>query len=66
VVNLIKGYIMKNPIPKVGFFATKSIGELQEYVESMNGKEKALAYTILCMTLNACHKAVEDAEAVCL
>jgi len=49
-----------NPIPFSGMFATKTLAELQEYIEMMTGKEKAQAYLIMQMTLNACHAMVED------
>jgi hypothetical protein len=56
---------MKNPIPKLDLFATMELSELQEYIRSMsNGQEKALAFSIFYMTMNACHKEVEK-EAVC-
>ena len=51
---------VQNPIPRSGLFATKTLGELQEYVEMMNAKEKAQAYLIMKLTLNACHKLVDD------
>jgi len=49
-----------NPIPFCGMFATKTLSELQEYIEMMNGKEKAQAYLIMQLTLNTCHALVED------
>lgn len=49
-----------NPIPRCGLFATKTLVELQEYVELMSAKEKAQAYLIMQLTLNACHKLVDD------
>jgi hypothetical protein len=51
---------MKNPIPRSGLFATKTLVELQEYVELMSAKEKAQAYLIMQLTLNACHQMVEE------
>ena len=52
--------IVSNPIPRSGLFATKSLAELQDYVELMSAKEKAQAYLIMQLTLNACHQLVED------
>ena len=52
--------IVNNPIPRNGLFAEKSLPELQDYIEMMSAKEKALAYMILTLTLNTCHKLVED------
>ena len=51
---------VENPIPRSGLFATKTLVELQEYVELMSAKEKAQAYLIMQLTLNACNKLVED------
>ena len=52
--------IVKNPIPRSGLFATKSLGEIQEYIETMPVEAKATAYLIMQFTLNSCHKIVED------
>jgi hypothetical protein len=52
--------IVTNPIPRSGLFATKSLPELQDYIEMMSAKEKAQAYLIMQLALNACHKLVED------
>jgi len=52
----------KNPIPRNGLFAEKTLGELQEYIEQMSAKEKAFAYMIMTMTMNTCHKLVNEAE----
>ena len=52
---------MHNPIPRNGLFAEKTFSELQDYIEMMSSKEKALAYMIMTMTMNSCHKAVEHA-----
>ena len=51
---------MTNPIPFSGMFATKTLVELQEYIEMMSAKEKAQAYLIMQLTLNTCHAIVED------
>ena len=52
--------IVKNPIPRSGLFATKTLGELQAYIELMSAEEKAQADLIIQLTLNACYKIVED------
>ena len=52
--------IVKNPIPRSGLFATKTLGDLQAYIELMSAEEKAQAYLIMQLTLNACHQIVED------
>ena len=52
--------IVKNPIPKSGLFATKTLGEIQEYIESMPTEARATAYLIMQFTLNACNQIVED------
>jgi hypothetical protein len=51
---------VENPIPRSGLFATKTLGELQAYIEMMSATEKAQAYLIMQLTLNACNKLVED------
>lgn len=51
---------VENPIPKSGLFATPSLEEIVERIESLPGEEKARAYTLFMMTLNACNKLVED------
>jgi len=52
--------IVNNPIPRSGLFATKSLAEIQEYIESMPTEAKATAYLIMQFTLNSCHQIVED------
>jgi hypothetical protein len=54
----------KNPIPRNGLFAEKTLGELQDYIEQMSAKEKAFAYMIMTMTMNSCHRLVNEAETV--
>ena len=53
---------MKNPIPRNGLFAEKTLPELQEYIESMSAKEKALAYMIMTLTMNSCRLLVDQAN----
>jgi hypothetical protein len=51
---------MTNPIPFSGFFHTPTLAELQARVEGLPEKERAMVYTYVMMTLNACHAIVED------
>jgi hypothetical protein len=53
---------MKNPIPRNGLFAEKTLPELQEYIERMSAKEKALAYMIMTLTMNSCRLLVDQAN----
>ena len=53
---------MKNPIPRNGLFAEKTLPELQEYIEQMSAKEKALAYMIMTLTMNSCRLLVDQAN----
>jgi hypothetical protein len=52
--------IVQNPIPRSGLFATKSLGEIQAMIEGLPSKQKADAYLIMQLTLNACNKLVND------
>jgi hypothetical protein len=49
---------VENPIPRNGLFAEKTLSELQDYIEMMSPKEKALAYMIMTLTMNSCHNLV--------
>lgn len=49
-----------NPIPFSGFFKTPSLEELQSRIEGLPPKDRAMVYTYVMMTLNACHALVED------
>lgn len=51
---------MINPIPSNGFFATRSLEDLQADIEGLPAKDKALVYQYVMMTLNACHALVKD------
>ena len=52
---------VENPIPFNGLFYTpNSFAELQERIESLPAKEKALVYTFVSQALNVAHRAVED------
>jgi len=52
--------IVKNPIPRSGLFATKSLGEIQAMIEVMPAKQKADMYLVMQLTLNACNQIVQD------
>ena len=49
-----------NPIPKSDIWTTKTIAEIQEFIECLPKKDRADAYHIMMLTLNACHKLVEE------
>jgi hypothetical protein len=52
--------VVKNPIPRSGLFATKSLAEIQEFIECFPAKQKADLYLVMQFTLNSCNKLVED------
>ena len=52
--------IVNNPIPRSGLFATNTLAEIQDYIESMPTEAKATAYLIMQFTLISCHQIVED------
>lgn len=52
--------IVNNPIPRSGLFATKTLAEIQDYIEQMPLEARATAYLIMQFTLNSCHQIVED------
>jgi hypothetical protein len=52
--------IVNNPIPRSGLFATKTLAEIQDHIESMPYESRAWAYLIMQFTLNSCHQIVED------
>ena len=52
---------VENPIPFNGLFYTpNSFADLQERIEQLPAKEKALVYTFVSQALNVAHQAVED------
>jgi hypothetical protein len=52
---------MQNPIPQNSLFATPdSIEALQDYVSQFSGGELRAALVIMMMTMNLCHKTVEE------
>jgi hypothetical protein len=52
--------IVNNPIPRSGFFATPTLEDLQARIEQLPASQKALVYTYVMQTLNACNQLVED------
>jgi hypothetical protein len=59
---------VNNPIPHSNLFVTESLTQVFERIESFsNKKERAQAYQVAMLVLNACHMAVQkelDAETV--
>jgi hypothetical protein len=52
---------MKNPIPKLDFYATKGIRELCVEIDNIpNTAERQIAMLYALQMMNACNKAVED------
>ena len=49
-----------NPIPRSGLFVTTTLGVIQEMVETWPAKQKADAYLIMQLTLNACNLLVQE------
>ena len=49
-----------NPIPKHDLWVTKTLAEIQEYIEQFPSKQRADLYHIMMMTINACHELVEE------
>ena len=49
-----------NPIPRSGLFVTTTLGVIQEMVETLPAKQKADAYLIMQLTLNACNQLVQE------
>ena len=49
-----------NPIPRSGLFVTTTLGVIQEMVEAWPAKQKADAYLIMQLTLNACNRLVQE------
>tara|TARA_Y100000996_G_C22552445_1_gene654242 strand:+ start:2112 stop:2294 length:183 start_codon:yes stop_codon:yes gene_type:complete len=55
---------MKNPLAKSNMFATpKTPADLYAYVEGMSGSERAIAYTVIGMTMNLATDLVDRAIA---
>jgi hypothetical protein len=52
---------MKNPIPHTGLFHTPTLEELDERIQGLPSKERAMVYQYVMMTLNSCHALVDEA-----
>jgi hypothetical protein len=52
--------VIENPIPRSGLFATPTLEQISNQIEGFPAKEKAQLYLVMQLTLNACHKIVED------
>jgi len=52
--------IVQNPIPRSGFFATPTLEQISDQIEVFPAEQKAQLYLVMQMTLNACHKLVEE------
>lgn len=50
---------MQNPIPHSNLFYTPTMAELQDRMDALPSGERAQAWTLVMMTLNMCHAAVE-------
>lgn len=49
-----------NPIPKSDLWTTKTIAEIQEYIALFPSSHRGDMHHIMMLTLNACHKLVEE------
>jgi hypothetical protein len=52
--------IVQNPIPRSDLFATRTLAEIQAEIETLPATQKAMVYTYVMATLNACNQLVED------
>ena len=52
--------IVKNPIPRSGLFATKTLAEIQEFIECFPARQRADLHLVMQFTLNSCNQLVED------
>ena len=52
--------IVQNPIPRSGLFATPTLEQISDQIEGFPAEQKAQLYLVMQLTLNACHKLVED------
>jgi len=55
---------MTNPIPHSNLWATPTLEQLQADIEGLPAKHRALVYSYVMATLNACHALVEAEQAV--
>ena len=52
--------VVENPIPKSELFASPTLEQIAEQIETMPAKERASLYLVFQLTLNACNKLVEE------
>ena len=56
---------MINPIPKCELWNTpETLDQLDQMIQNLPTLQRALVYNHVMMTLNLCHKLVEDKNAV--
>lgn len=56
---------MTNPIPSSNLWHTPAtLTELQDMINQFTGEQAALAAHVMMLTLNTCHKLVEDQREV--
>lgn len=53
---------MLNPIPQHKLWVTPTLEEISNLIQSMPKNDRAEAYNIMMLTLNACHALVEEAH----
>ena len=51
---------VSNPIPRSGLFATPTLEQISNQIEGFPAEQKAQLYLVMQLTLNACHKLVEE------
>jgi hypothetical protein len=51
---------MTNPIPHTGLFASPTLEQILEQIETLPKSQRATAHLVACMTMNACHKLVAE------
>lgn len=54
--------VVENPIPRSGLFATPSLEQISNQIEGFPAEQKAQLYLVMQLTLNACHKLVEESK----
>jgi hypothetical protein len=52
--------VTHNPIPHSGLFASPTLDQIADQIERLPQDQKALLHMVMQMTMNACHKLVED------
>jgi hypothetical protein len=52
--------IVENPIPRSGLFATPTLEQISDQIEGFPAVQKSQLYLVMQLTLNACHKLVEE------